>query len=453
MHKVATGESTDFPIVNPNVAGIDIGAEESYVAVPENRCSESIRSYGMVTCDLYAIADWLDQCGIDSVAMESTGVYWIPLFQILEARGFDVCLVNARHAKNVPGRKTDVVDCRWLQRLHTYGLLAASFRPPDEICVLRSYWRQRDMLVRSSGDHIRRMQKALTQMNVLLHNVVSDITGVTGMAIIEAIIGGERDCRKLATLRNYRCKKSEHEIATALDGDYRTEHIFSLKQAIDSWNHCLSQIGECDGKINDQMGTLNANTDQEFNGQPPKISQAKRHNPPPALAEQLYRITGVDLTAITGIEVTTALTVVSEIGTDVSLWPSLRHFTSWLGLCPCNKISGGKVLAVKTRKVVNRVSTALRIAAMTLKFSQTPLGAFYRRMQAKIGPSAAITATAHKLARIIYTMLKYRQPYDPERLNQGKEQTQKRAIAALKKRARNLGFQIIPVEPDMVAVS
>ena len=322
IRKVAAGESNHFPLVNSNAAGIDIGSKETYVAVPESRCSESIRSFGMATCDLYAIADWLEQCAIDSVAMESTGVYWIPLFQILDARGISVCLVNACHAKNVPGRKTDVIDCRWLQRLHTYGLLAASFRPADEICVLRSYWRQRAMLVRSSCDHIRRMQKALTQMNVLLHNVVSDITGVTGMAILKAIIGGERDCRKLAILRNYRCKKSEHEIAKALDGDYREEHIFSLRQAIDSWNHCLSQIAECDRKIETYMGDLEAKTDKKFTGKPPKISKAKRHDPPPALREQLYRITGVDLTAVTGIEMTTALTIISEIGATST--PGLR---------------------------------------------------------------------------------------------------------------------------------
>lgn len=400
--------------LNLNAAGIDVGATMHYVAVPDGRDAVSVRTFEPFTSDLHQLADWLEHCGVDTVVMESTGVYWIPLFELLEQRGFTVLLVDAHHVKNVSGRKSDVLDCQWLQQLHTYGLLHGAFRPADQIVVLRSYLRQRTMLIQYAAAHIQHMQKALQQMNVLLHHVVTDITGVTGMTIIRAILNGERDPHVLAQHRDPRCKKSAEVIAKSLVGTYRDEHLFALQQAVTCYDMYQDQISTCNERIAQYVASLDTVTD----ALPPprgKPQQSRKKNQPQFDARTaLYRLTGVDLTQIDGIEAATALIVISEIGTDMSRWKTVKQFASWLGLCPNTKISGGRVLRSRTKATANRAAAALRMAASTLYRSQSALGAYFRRMQAKFGSPKAITATAHKLARLVYSMLKDGSAYHPE---------------------------------------
>jgi len=391
-------------VVNPNAAGIDIGSEVHYVAVPPDRDPEPVRSFKCFTADLNRLADWLEECGIETLAMESTGVYWIPLYQILEARGFEVILVNARHVKNVPGRKSDVLDCQWLGQLHSYGLLRGSFRPEDRVCVLRSYIRQRDNLVKSAGSHIQRMQKALEQMNIQLHKAITDITGVTGMRIIEAILNGERDPFKLAQLRHYNARSSQETIAKSLEGDWREEHLFSLRQEFELYGIFRQKIAECDQKIELCLNTFESKVDPGQKSLPKyKHGNKKaRRNPPNLdLRNPLYRMIGVDLVAIDGFDVVTVQTIISEVGLDMTPWPTEKHFASWLGLCPNNKVTGGRVKDTRSKKVVNRASCAFRMAAQAAGKSHSALGGYYRRMKIRLGPSQAITATAHKMARWI----------------------------------------------------
>lgn len=450
--KVLAGDTAKFGVTNPNAAGIDVGSEEMFVAVPPGRDPRPVRVFGAFTEDLHHLADWLILCNITTVVMESTGVYWIPLFQVLEARGLEVCLVNARHAKNLPGRKTDVVDCQWLQKLHTFGLLASSFRPPDEICVLRSYIRQRDTLIQDGACHIQHMQKALTEMNVLLHKAVTDITGTTGIAIVEAILAGERDPNVLASHRDPRCKKDKKTIAKALQGDFRSEHLFILKQSFDSWKHSQQQIAECDRQIEPLLENFECQTCETLAKQ--KKADTKKNQVTFDLRNYLYQISGVDITEIPSIGSLSALTIISEIGVDLSAWRTERHFSSWLGLCPDNRISGGKVLSVRTRKVPSRVANILRLAARSLHKSQSALGSFFRRMKYKIGFQAAITATAHKLARIVYVMLKYRRQYDPSILQEKNESNKITMLQNVTNLARKMGYQLIPVQnPEQAEVS
>src|ERR671933_963604 len=367
--------------LNLNAAGIDIGATAHFVAVPPDRDPQPVRQFATFTADLHRLADWLAACGVDTVVMESTGVYWIPLFEILDARGFHVLLVNARHVKNVSGRKSDVLDCQWLQQLHTYGLLQGAFRPADEIVVLRSYLRQRTMLVQGAATHIQHMQKALQQMNLVLHQVVADITGVTGMTIIRAILAGERDPQVLAQQRDYRCKHSVAEIAQSLAANYRAEHLFALQQAVTLYESYQVQIVACDQQIEQYLATFTPVTLEP----PPTPAKPRQRTGNPFHIDahtQLYRLTGVDLTRIDGIDVATALTLVSEIGTDMGRWPTVKHFSSWLGLCPGTKKSGGKVLSSKTPPSANRAAAALRLAATSLYRSRSALGAYLRRMSA-----------------------------------------------------------------------
>ncbi len=386
--------------LNLNAAGIDIGATAHFVAVPPDRDPQPVRQFATFTADLHRLADWLTACGVDTVVMESTGVDWIPLFELLEARGFTVLLVNARHVKNVSGRKSDILDCQWLQQLHTYGLLTGAFRPADEIVVLRSYLRQRATLVQGASGHIHHMQKALQQMNLLLHQVVADITGVTGMTIMRAILAGERDPQVLAQHRDARCKNSVEVIAQSLVGTYRAEHLFALQQAVTLDDVYQAQIVACDAQIEQYLATCTPVT-EELPPTPGKPRQ-RTGNPFHFDAQaQLYRRTGVDLTRIAGIDSVTALTIVGEIGTDMSRWKTVKHFTSWLGLCPGTKVSGGRVLGSKTKPTVNRAATALRMAAASLSRSHSALGAYLRRMSAKLGKPQAVTATAHKLARLV----------------------------------------------------
>jgi len=427
---------------------LDIGAEEIWACVPADRDGQPVRAFGTFTPDLHALADWLAQCQVTTVAMESTGVYWIPSYEILEARGFEVSLVNARHLKNVPGRKSDVQDCQWLQQLHSYGLLTASFRPAEDMRVLRAYVRQRAMLIEHRAGHIQHMQKALQQMNVQLTQVVSDITGTTGLQILRAMVAGERDPQVLARLRHGRCQHSEAEIAQALSGHYRPEHVFALKQALALYDFYTEQVRECDTYLEQHYAAIKPIYDERTPPPPlgpnPKPPSHAKNAPAFDVRAGLYRILGVDLTATAGLEASSAQVLLAEIGTDMSKWPTEKHFASWLGLAPHNDISGGKVLRSKPLKGNRRAAQALRLAAQTLGRTQTALGSYYRRLRARKGPTHAITATAHKLARMVYHVLKHRTPYQPQSQETYAQHLRQRAIRHLKQTATRLGFTLLP---------
>jgi transposase len=433
--------------INLNAAGLDIGDDEIYAAVPEGRDEVSVRVFETFTADLYALADWLEACGVDTVAMESTGVYWIPVYEILEERGFEVYLVNARHIKNVSGRKSDIMDCQWIQQLHTYGLLRASFRPPEEIRALRALARHRDTLVQSCAREIQHMHKALQQMNVKLMNVLSDITGVTGMLIIRDIVAGERSPERLARHRDPRCAKSKEEIAKSLHGHYKPEHVFALQQALEAHDFYQRQIRACDAEMEKRYAAFEPQVDvSEKPLKPHKNPHKRRKNEPHFdLRLYLYQWAGVDLTLIDGLDALSIHKVLTETGVDMSAWRTVKHFTSWLGLCPHNDKTGGKVIRRHTKKTQNRAAAALRVAAQSLVRSKSALGAYHRRMRAKLGGPQAVTATAHKLARIIYAMLKSRTEYvDPGEAHY-EEQARQRAIKSLKRKAKNLGFELVSV--------
>lgn len=429
--------------INMHAAGIDIGSDRHLVAVPEGSDSVSVRQFGTFTSDLHNIADWLKRCGVTTVAMESTGVYWIPLFELLEQRGFEVKLVDARHVKNVSGRKSDVLDCQWLQQLHTYGLLQGAFRPSDEICVLRSYMRQKEMLTQASSMHVQHMQKALQQMNVLLHNVVSDITGVTGMKIIKAILAGERDPDVLALNRQKECRNTQQTIAKSLVGNFRDEHLFALKQALDLYEFYQAKIAECEAAIVKHLGSRPDITDD----QPPQsgktVRARERMRAGVDIRHKLFKMTGVDLFATPGFAADTLLTLASEVGFDLRSWPTVKHFTSWLGLCPGTRMSGGKALDRRTKRNANRAAQAFRMAASSLARSQTALGAFYRRIRSRTGGKQAITATAHKLARLFYFLLTRGTTYVEQGQQQYEQMFKERRIKALKKQAHSLGYQLL----------
>jgi transposase len=430
--------------INLKAAGIDIGSEHHMVAVPEGRAEVAVREFSTFTADLNALADWLQQCGVTTVAMESSGVYWIPLFELLERRGFEVKLVDARHVKNVTGRKSDILDCQWIQQLHTYGLLAGAFRPADEICVLRSYLRQREMLTQTASMHIQHMQKALQQMNLLLHNVVSDITGVTGMKIIKELLAGERDPRVLASNRNKQCHNDRATIAKSLVGNYREEHLFALRQAVDLYEIYQTKIGDCDEAIVKQ---LSAQPDVKDEPPPPgqKLTPARdRQRGGVNVRDLLFKKSGVDLFAIPGLGADTLLVLTSEVGFDLSPWKTVKHFSSWLSLCPGTKISGGKVLSRKVKRNPNRAAQAFRMAAATLARSQSALGAFYRRVKSRTGGKQAITATAHKIARIYYALLTQGTTYVEMGQKAYEQKYQERRLKHLTTQAKSLGFQLVP---------
>jgi transposase len=429
--------------INIDAAGIDIGSDRHMVAVPEGRDEVSVREFGTFTSDLHAIADWLEQCGVKTVAMESTGVYWIPLFEVLDRRGFEVKLVDARHVKNVSGRKSDVLDCQWIQQLHTYGLLSGAFRPSDELCVLRSYLRQKEMLTQSASMHVQHMQKAMQQMNLLLHNVVSDITGITGMKIIKAILSGERNPEVLALNRDGRCQNSAQTIAKSLVGNYREEHLFSLRQAVDLYETYQAKIADCDEMI---VKHVEEQPDLTEDSLPPQGKQNERRNSirnGVNVRELLFKKAGVDLFAVPGLKADTLLTLSGEVGFDMSPWGTDKHFSSWLGVCPGTKISGGKVLDRKGKRNANRAAQAFRMAAATQARSKTALGAFYRRIKARSGGKQAVTATAHKVACIYYAMLTNGTEY-VEAGQQAYEQNYKdRQIHHLIAQAKSLGFELV----------
>lgn len=433
--------------IHLNAAGMDIGGEEIYVAVPPDRDEQSVRSFPAFTADLNRLADWLTDCRIETVAMESTGVYWIPLYEILEARGFEVCLVNARHLKNVSGRKTDVLDCQWIQQLHTYGLLSPSFRPPEEIVAIRSLVRHREMLVQYRSSHIQHMQKALIQMNLRLTNVLSDITGVTGMNIIRAILAGEHDPHVLAHFREPGCKKNETEIAKSLEGHYKRELLFTLKQAVELYDFYDQQLRACDAELEALYNQFDPPDDPGTPPPSPHKSKRRKNQAHFDLDAALYRMTGVNLVAIDGVDSLTIQKVLSEIGTDMSKWPTVKHFASWLHLCPNNKITGGKVVQNGVQPTQNRANAALRIAAASLHHSDSALGAFYRRMQARHGAPKAITATAHKLARIIYFMLKNKTSYHDDGADYYDRQHRARVLRNLNRQASKLGYRLEPASP------
>jgi transposase len=445
--KTTAKTNTQLPTLHPHAAGIDIGATALQVAVPSDADKKPVRTFTTFTDDLHALRDWLKKCGIKTVAMESTSVYWIPIFQILEAAGLEVYLVNARHCKNLPGRKTDVSDCQWLQYLHSVGLLRASFRPPEQICAVRSILRHRANLVRYASGHTQHLQKALTQMNLQIHNVISDLTGVTGLAILEAILNGERDAQKLAALKDHRIKASADTIARSLQGDWRTEHLFVLRQALETWRHYQNLVAQCDEQIEKMLAGFDSKVDVQKNPLAPSRLQhkkAQRNEPKFGARQELYRLSGVDLTQVPGLQANSALVLFTELGPDfVERFATAKSFCSWLGLCPDNRITGGRIISAKTRDVKSRAAYALRLAAQCLWRSKEYLGDCFRRWKARLGAPKAITAMAHKLARIIWHMLKYKEPYDPNVWAQAEEKLKKKRIKRLQQSAAALGFKLL----------
>ena len=432
-------------IVHPHAAGIDVGNSSHYVAVRPDRDPDSVRRFECFTADLHRLADWLQQCGVTTVAMQSTGVYWIPLYEILEARGLDVVLVNARHVKHVAARKSDVVDCQWLQELHSVGLLSASFRPTADIAVLRAYLRHRETLVQSAATHVQRMQKALVQMNLQLPIVLSDITGVTGLRILRDIIGGQTDPRALAQHRDHRCQASEAEITAALTGHYRPEHVFVLQQNLALFDAYQGQLAVCDAAIEAHVLTLAAQTPAPSGLLPaPRTRKKPRDNEPRfEIRTPLHQLTGVDLTQLDAIGPFSALRLLAEIGTDMSRWPTEKHFTSWLTLAPHNKISGGRLLSSKTQPSANRAAAILRMAAMNLGRTDTALGAFYRRLAYRVGKAKAVTATARKLAILVYRTLREGLVYQDPGAAAYDAQHRVRVLYRLRQRAAHLGFSLL----------
>jgi transposase len=447
-------------IVHPNAAGIDVGNSAHYVAVRPDRDPNPVRRFECFTADLHQLADWLQHCGVTTVAMQSTGVFWIPLFEILDARGLEVYLVNARHTKNLPGRKSDVQESQWLLKLHTYGLLRNSFHPAAEIRIVRTYWRQRGDHVRAISTCIQRMQKALTQMNIQLANVISDLSGWTGMRIVRAILTGNRDSQELAALSHPGIRATRDVIAKSLEGTWQPDLLFVLEQEVAMYDAYQQRIAECDQALQDHLNRfadrstdspaaghdLSATPREHRRSGPKRRRKAGSHAPQFDLGQELHRISGVDLTRIDGIDVGVAQTLISEVGLDMARWPDEHHFASWLGLCPDNRITGGKVIRRGTRHVINRAATALRLAATTLLRSQSYLGAQYRRLRARLGAPKAITAMAHKLARLVYRMLKWGHAYVDKGLPYYEKRHREQQVQLLKKRAAKLGLQI--VEPD-----
>lgn len=445
-------------IMHPNAAGLDIGSREIYGCLPPDRDGEVIRVFGTFTPDLEALADWLVANRVDTVAMESTGVYWIPVFEILEARGLRVYLVNGRHVKHVTGRKSDVQDCQWLQKLHALGLLSASFRPDAEMCALRAYLRHRAELLEHRAAHILHMQKALQQMNIQLAQVLRDITGTTGMTIVRAIVNGERNSVKLAQFRDVRCKSSEETIAKALSGNWKEEYVFALRQSLELYDFYTQQVEACDAQIQQLYAAMKPRWDSpDAPANASTISRRRKRShskngPRPDVGAEIVRLIGVDLAAVDGMGPGLAQTILSEIGTDVSKWPTDKHFASWLGLAPHNDISGGKVLRSRTLPTHNRAGQAFRQAATAVSRSSSALGAFYRRKRAQGGPLFAQALTAHKLARIVYHMLKYRVQYEDIGAEAFGRIQRERDVAILRKKAAKLGFTLIQPESVPVAV-
>ena len=443
----------DLKMVNPTAAAIDIGSTMHMAAVNPDACDTPVCAFGTFTQDLHDLADWFKSCGVTSVAMESTGVYWIPAFEILEGHGFQVILVNARYAKNVPGRKTDVSDAGWLRQLHSYGLLRGSFRPEAEIATLRAYLRQRERLVEYAAAHIQHMHKALMEMNLQLHHVVSDITGATGMRIIRAIVAGERDPEVLATFRDIRCHSSTEVIKAALVGNDRDEHIFALTQSLDLYDFYQTKIEDCDRKLEGAVAALTVKAGGDVPALPKARTKRNQVNAPSFdVRAALYGVLGTDLTQIHGLGPSLALKLVAECGTDLRAWKTAKHFTSWLCLAPGNKISGGKLLSSRTRRSSSRAAALLRLAATTIGRSDTALGAFYRRLSSRIGKQKAVTATARKIAVLFYNAVRFGMAYNDPGAAAYEERHRTRVLANLQRRAKTFGFELAPL-PAAEAVS
>jgi len=446
-----------MPMVHPNAAAIDVGATMHMAAVRPDRTPEPVRSFGTFTTDLHRLVEWFKECGVETVVMESTSVYWIPIFELLDAHGFTVLLVNARDAKHVPGRKTDVSDAQWLQRLHSYGLLRASFRPKGQISELRAYMRQRERLLEYAASHIQHMQKALIEMNLQLHHVVADITGATGLRIIRTILAGERDPKVLALLRDYRCHSSAETIEKALTGSYRAEHLFALEQALALYDAYHEKASACDARIEAVLKELSIGRGRCSGTElpSPRRSRTDQAN---ALAfdvrAALFALLGKDITKIDGLGPYLSLKLIAECGDDLSAWPSPKHFTSWLCLAPSNKISGGKVLSSRTRRSGSRAAALLRLAAVTVGRTDTALGAFYRRLSARIGKAKAVTATARKIAVLFYNAVRYGMEYVDPGASFYETRYRTRVVDNLHRRAKAFGFVLMPLEaPPSVVVS
>jgi transposase len=445
----------DLTVRQRHAAGIDVHAAVHFVAVspedvpagfvnPDARLPPGVRKFGATTGDLESLAAWLKTCGVTTVAMESTGVYWIPLYELLASLGFDVILVDPRQTKHAPGRpKSDVLDCQWIRRLHSYGLLTASFRPADEIVVWRGFQRQRDMLVRYAAQHVQHLQKALEEMNVKLTEVVSDIVGQTGLKIIKDIVRGERDPHKLAKHRHEKCKATVAEIAAALYGNWRKEHLFALKQALQMYEFYQRQLRACDQEIAACLRGLADKSGGAALPPNPRQQPPRGHAPRFGARALLFRMAGVDLTVIEGISETTALVILSEIGLDLSRFPTEKHFVSWLGLCPQHRGSAGKIFSRRVRRGANRAARALRMAAQGCHHAKNALGAFYRRIQARCGGAKAVVATARKIAERVYRLLKYGQEYVRQGEQAYEEAYRQRTVKALARKAESLGYKLV----------
>ena len=452
MTRTKSDNKAALSMVNPGAGAIDIGSTMHMAAINPNAADKPVLEFGTFTGDLHEMARWFKANGVTSVAMESTGVYWIPAYEVLEAHGLHVILVNARYAKNVPGRKTDVSDAAWLQRLHSYGLLRGSFRPEAGVATLRSYLRQRERLIEYTASHIQHMQKALMEMNVQLHHVVSDITGATGMRIIRAIVAGERDAATMSQMRDIRCHAPAEKICAALSGNWRDEHVFALCQSLALYDFYQAKILECDRKLEVALKVLEGGNSHDTRSLPKARTRTRQVNTPDfEVRSALYRVLGVDLTQIHGIGPSLALKLVGECGTDLAAWPSSKHFTSWLCLAPGNKISGGKVLSSKTRRSSSRAAALLRLAATTIGRTDTALGAFYRRLSARAGKAKAVTATARKIAVLFYNSLRYGMAYHDPGASQYEERYRTRVIGNLQRRAKAFGFSLqeMPEESNM----
>ena len=433
-----------LPVMRPNAGGVDIGAREIFVAVPTDRDTESVRSFPTFTQDLHALADWLQRCHVDTVAMESTGVYWIPLFQILEARGIEVHLVNAQHVHHVPGRKSDVLDCQWLQYLHAVGLLRASFRPEHAVCEIRSLMRHRENLVQMACVHVQHMHKALDQMNLQIHHVISDITGVTGLAIVDAIVAGKTNPKELAKLRDHRIKASIETVTKSLVGDYRPEHIFTLKQSLTAYRHYQQLIADCDQEVQQRVHTFDSqNTKDDGPTATAESSSTTASTSSFDLHSHLERIFGTDLTLIPGFECLRIQTIFSELGADLSKFPADDSFCSWLNLCPKDGTSAGRRIRGPKIQTKNRVANAFRLAAQSLHNNKSYLGDYYRSQRARHGALKAIKNAAHKLARIFYHLVTTRQTYDETVFAKLETRNQKRRLNKLQSLARQMGYSLV----------
>ncbi|MFA6077386.1 MAG: IS110 family transposase [Candidatus Paceibacterota bacterium] len=458
--------------INPNAAGIDIGAKEIYVSIPDNRDSECIRAFETHTAALHDLCNWLKKCGVNSAAMEATGNYWVPLYEIMEKYELNPILVDPRSTKNVTGRKSDVSDCEWLRTLLYYGLIQGAFRPPEEVVALRGYMRQRRLLIEHRSPHVLHMNKALIEMNLRLGNVISDITGATGLRIIRAIVNGRRDPKYLSSLRDKKCKSSEEVIEQSLTGHYKEEQIYALKQALELYDHYTSLIEDCDSEIKEAAEKItdkisSADIQEKFfeewekedekrklrkeQGEkiPEKKIKCRKRNASKNKFQNMdgwevsYRKFGADLTRLDGISEQTSFVILSEIGTDMSPWKTCKHFSSWLGLSPNNKISGGRVLSSRTKRSRNRVTQALKLAAYSLHNSDSALGAYYRRMQNKHGTEKAITCVAHKLARLVYNTLAHGQEYVDIGQEKYEQQYKEKQMRALRKKAAEFGLELV----------